>query len=399
MDQVSLWCLTAVVGAISLNTLWRICTERERFLKDDLSDADSAFAWQIVIFVIVPLLTLFDLRTTTECCRWLGGNLSQVNYAILWYQGVPTDLPSAKFFIPVLFSGMFAEISLVLLALPALAFRPHPLVAMLIGYTTAFILAVDLIAEPILASIGLGNPKWLLAAEFGSRSQLYSLAGLHILLSIIYLICLKNDSIRLWFSGLTHPNQSDQLKATLAKDEHTDNAKAACYLVLLYESAALRSKANRQLRKLKKACPHSLYTTFADAYLSYRRRDYRRARELFLAASDHSTLDHQLKSSLLSAGACSAFAEGDMFSALNICERALEFDRRSLISRMVKVDVFLRQGKKDQAGSELLHAMQLGLTPELENKVPLDAEQVFRSLSLCEERRAAREAIYAVTKT
>jgi tetratricopeptide (TPR) repeat protein len=399
MDQLSLWCVTAVVAAVSLNTLWRICLERERFFKDDLSDADSAFAWQIVIFLVVPLLTLFDLRTTSVCCQWLGGTLTHINYAILWYQGIPTGLPSPQLFIPVLFSGTFAELALVLLLLPALAFRPHPFVAMLIGYTAAFVPAMNLIVEPILSALGLGNPKWILAMQYGAKEQLLPVAAVHALLAIIYLICLKSDWLRLWFSTLTHPNASDKLRETLANHENRDNAKTACYLALLYESAGLRGKAQKQLRRLKKTCPESLHTVFADAYLTYRRRDYKRSRKLFLQISDDGGLDHQLKGSFLAAAGCSCFAEGDMTAALNLCERALEFDNRSLVARMVKVDVFLRQGKKDQAGTELLSAMQLGLTQELENKIPLDVEQVFRSLSVCEDRRVAKEAIYAVTKS
>jgi tetratricopeptide (TPR) repeat protein len=396
MDQISLWCITAVIGAVSLNTLWRIWVERERFSKDDLSDADSAFAWQIVIFLTVPLLTFFDLRTTSVCCQWLGGKLTHIDYAILWYQGIPAGLPASQF-IPALFAGTFAVLVLVLLLLPALAFRPHPFVAMLISYTAAFVPAMILIFEPILSAVGLGNPKWILAFQYGDREQLIPLAAAHALLAVVYLICLRSDGLRLWFSTLTHPDACDKLKATLANQDNLDNAKTACYLTLLYESAGLRGKASKQLRKLKKSCPDSLHTIFADAYLTYRRRDYQRSRKLFTQISEDGSLDDQLKGSLLAAAGCSCFAEGDLTSALNLCERALEFDNRSLVARMVKVDVFLRQGKKDQAGTELLFAMQLGLTQELENKIPLDVEQVFRSLSVCEDRRVAKEALYAVT--
>jgi hypothetical protein len=399
MDQISLWCFTAVAGAVCLNTIWRIFSERDRFFKDDLSDTDSAFAWQIVIFLVMPLLTFLDFKTTAACCQLLGGSLTHLHYAILWYQGVPIDLPATKYFIPVLFSGMFAETALVLLILPALAFRPHPFVAMLIGYTAAFVPAMNLIVEPVLSIVGLGNPKWILAFEYGLKQQLVPLLGLHILLALVYLICLKSDTLRLWFSSLTRPDASDKLKATLASHENLDNAKTACYLSLLYEGAGLRNKAQKQLNKLIKSCPDALHTIFADAYLSYRRRDYKRARKLFLQISDSISADPLLKASLLAASACSAFAEGDMTMALNLCERALEFDNRSLVARMVKVDVFLRKSEKDQARAELLLAMQLGLTPYLENKVPLDAELSFRLLSNAEERRAAKQAIYAVTKS
>jgi len=53
---------------------------------------------------------------------------------------------------------------------------------------------------------------------------------------------------------------------------------------------------------------------------------------------------------------------------------------------MVKVDVFLRQGKKEQAGEEILFAMQMGLTLDLENQIPLDTERAYECLLNVEER-------------
>jgi hypothetical protein len=399
MDQITLWCVAGVIGALSLNTIWRIYSERERFLKDDLSDADSAFAWQIIIFLILPLLTLFDFRTTSVCCQLLGGYLSDIRYAVLWYQAIPVGLPSTDLFIPVLFSGTIVETVLVLLLLPALAFRPHPFLAMLIGYTAAFVPAMNLIVEPILSFTGLGNPKWQLATTYGDNHQALIMLGLHVFLAVLYLLVISNEWTRFWFAGLTRPAASDKLKETLANHDNIDNPKTACYLALLYERAGLRGKSQRQLKRMKKLCGDSVYTSFADAYLCYRKREYRKARRLFLGVAQGETLDTTLKGTLLAAAACSAFAEGDLIGALNFCERALEFDNHSLVARMVKVDVFLRQGKKDQAGAELLVAMQLGLTQELENKIPLDAEQTFRSISMCEERRAAKQALYAVHKS
>src|SRR5215469_15542488 len=115
MDQITLWCVVGVIGAISLNTIWRIYSERDRFLKEDLSDTDSAFAWQIIIFLILPLLTLFDFRTTSVCAQLLGGYLSDIRYAILWYQAIPVELSSNNMFTQVLFSGTIVETLLVLL--------------------------------------------------------------------------------------------------------------------------------------------------------------------------------------------------------------------------------------------------------------------------------------------
>jgi hypothetical protein len=58
---------------------------------------------------------------------------------------------------------------------------------------------------------------------------------------------------------------------------------------------------------------------------------------------------------------------------------------------MVKVDVFLRQGKREQAGDEILSAMRLGLTLELENKVPLDVERCFNAIVQLDEREKIRQ--------
>ena len=397
MDQISFWCLTTFVGAISLNTLWRVYTERERFLKDELSEADSAFAWQIVIFLVLPLLTLLDWRVTNAACQSAGGYLTDLKYALLWYQAIPTGLISNYYFVPVLFSGTIAQTVLALLLLPSLAFRPHPFLAMVIGYTAAFVPAMNLIVEPILSLAGLGSAKWMLATEYGAHRQLLPLVALHLTVAAIYILIIKSDWLRLWFSTLTRPNASDKLKETLSENGNLENTKSACYLALLYESAGLRDKSQKQLKKVRRSSADSFYASFVDAYISYRRRDYKRAGKLFLQTADADALDSNLKGALFAASACSTFAEGDMIGALNLCERALEFDNRSLVARMVKVDVFLRQGKKEQAGQELLMAMQLGLSQELENRIPIDAEKAFQAISRVEERRAAKEAIYAVS--
>jgi hypothetical protein len=130
---------------------------------------------------------------------------------------------------------------------------------------------------------------------------------------------------------------------------------------------------------------------FLESLLAYRKREYKAARELFLYTSDRRGVDGVLKASLLAAAGCAAFAADDLIGALNLCERALEFDNASLIARMVKVDVFLRQGKRDQAGDEILSAMRLGLTLELENKVPLDVERSFSAIVQLDEREKIRQ--------
>src|SRR6516165_10605421 len=138
MNQICLWSIAAVTGIVSLSTIWRVYTERTRFFKEDLNDSDSAFAWRLVIFVIFPLLTLVDLRTTAVCCELFGGYIKHWTYGLLWYQAIPAGLPSGDYLIPVLFAGTIATTVLTVLLLPALFFRPHPFVAMLIGYTAVF---------------------------------------------------------------------------------------------------------------------------------------------------------------------------------------------------------------------------------------------------------------------
>lgn len=398
MNQICLWYITVVTSLISLQTLWRIYTERQRFYKEDLNDSDSAFAWRLVIFLILPLFKLIDLRTVMVLCQNLGGYIANLHYGLIWYQATPLDLPSPAMFIPVLFSGEVTVLLLTILLLPALFFRPHPFLSMLIGYTAAFIPAIYLFLEPILCVYGLNGSRWQLALAFGLKSQLPALIAVHIFLGIIYVLLLRSNWLILWFSGLTRPLSSEKLKKVLAANEFQNNPKIGCQLAILYERAGLRSKSTWHLKQIKKACPQSLYTIFAEAFIAYRKREYKLSKHSFLRAGDYGSVDGELKASLLAAAACCAFAEGRPTEALNLSERALEFDDHSLIARMVKVDVFLTQGKRDQASHELFLAMRLGLSQELEDKIPLDAEKTFRYISIFEERRAAKEAIYAVSK-
>jgi hypothetical protein len=398
MNQICLWSIAAITSIVSLNTIWRVYAERDRFLKEDLNDADSAFAWRLVVFVVFPLLNLIDLRSTTTCCQLLGGYIKHWSYGLIWYQALPVGLTSTNNLIAVAFSGMVAETVLTLLLLPALFFRPHPFLAMLIGYTVVFVPALNFIVDPLLSLVGLGSSRWQLACTYGSSMQLAPLYAVHFLLGFLYLCLVRSQWIRFWFSSLTRPNASERLKKLLAGNESLDNPKTACQLALLFEHAGLRRNAMRHLQLMKRECPESLYAVFAESYICYRKREYKKARRSFLFASDYPSVDGELKASLLAAAGCSAFAEGDIIGALNLSERALEFDHYSLVARMVKVDVFLRQGKRDQAGAELLVAMRMGLTEELEDKIPLDVDRVFRCISLSEERRAAKEAIYAVSK-
>jgi hypothetical protein len=87
-----------------------------------------------------------------------------------------------------------------------------------------------------------------------------------------------------------------------------------------------------------------------------------------------------LRATFLSAAACAAYAQGDIHGSINLSDRALEFDSDSIVARMVKVDAYLRLGKREQAGEEVLAALRLGSDFELECKVPLDAELTLRQI-------------------
>lgn len=387
MNQVCLWSVALLAAVIAVNTVYRLWTERYRLAKEDLNDEDRAFAWRVVVFLIFPLFILVDLRATSICCELLGGYISSFDYGMLWYEAVPKGLPSEALIIPVLFSGAIVQAVLALTLIPALFFRPHPFLATVIGYTSAFILGLNLIADPLLSLVGFGGARWQLAFSIGAADQRMTLVMVHFGLALLYLYAVRNARVRLWFSKLTRPDASDELsKAISTWQASPQSAKLACRVGLLYDRAGLRRQAKALLRKLRSEYRHPLYANFLEAILSYRRRDYRAARKAFLVTSEYPTVEGDLKATLLAASSCAAFAEGDLTGALNLAERALEFDDACLVARMVRVDVFLRQGKKEQAGEEILYAMQLGLTLDLENKIPLDTENAYQKLTTLAER-------------
>lgn len=381
MNEIYLWCVTGMTALVSANTVWRLFSERDRLSREDLTDEDRAFAWRIVIFIVYPLLTFLDLRTTDVAARWFGGYIKDWSYGLVWFHAVPQGLPDPAMLLPVLFAGAVVECALALCLLPALLFRPHPFLSTLIGYTAAFTLGLNLVIDPLLSAAGLGGPRWHLAFTSGDDQQKIVLLTALAVGSLLYVSVMASQRVRLWFSGLSRPQASDELKvALLEMKARPESAAQLCRVGLLYDKAGLRRRARSQLQKLRSGHPHSLYTHFLEAILAYKRRDYRLARQSFLNASEFPAVDSSLRGSLLAAAACSAFAAGDTTAALNLSERALEFDDDCLVARMVKVDVFLRTGKKEQAGEELLLAMRRGLTLDLENKVPLDSERAFESL-------------------
>jgi len=393
-NDLYIWGVGAITVCIAVNTIWRLVIERQRFLKEELSDEDRAFVWRIVLFIVLPLVNFLDLRATTICLEGFGGYMKSWSYGLLWYHVVPAGLPNQELIIPVLFAGSAATTIFALCLLPALAFRPHPFLATLIGYSVAFIFALNFVADPILSAFGLGGVRWQVALAAGSPEQRAPLIMVHIVLSVIFLAVMRSVHIRLWFAAMARPHATSQLKQALASlKTDPSSARLLCLVGVLYERAGLQSPAKAQLKKLKTQFPYSPYHHFLEALVSYARRDYKLARKAFIFTSDYPFVNGELKASLLSAAACSAFAENDLIGALNLCERALEFDDGCVVARMVKVDVFLRQGKKEQAGDEIMVAMHMGLDLDLENKIPLQLENAYNMLVAMEETKGVRHIL------
>jgi tetratricopeptide (TPR) repeat protein len=392
MNAIFLWSVAAVSLVVAASTAWKLITERHRLSREELSDEDRALVWQTVFFIVFPLINLIDMRGTMVACNLLGGYVQSWTYGFLWYQVIPQGLPTSLV-LPVLFAGPVAAVILALLLIPPLSFRPHPFLACLLGYSSLFILVIHLIVNPVLALSGFGSGVWEQVAAVASGGLLYEMFLLHAALAISLILIARNPAVRMWFSELTRPAANRELREALMTlhGHNDDSAKSICQIGLLYDQAGLRRNAFKLLKTGKEKYPDSLYMNFLESLLNYRKREYKAARQLFLFASDRRGVDGVLKASLLAASGCAAFAADDLIGALNLCERALEFDNASLIARMVKVDVFLRQGKREQAGDEILAAMRLGLTLELENKVPLDVERCFNAIVQLDEREKIRQ--------
>lgn len=393
INAVYLWTVALVTALVAANTVWKLWTERERLLKDDLTEEDRALAWRVVFFLILPLITLLDLRSTVVASYLLGGYIKTWHYGLLWYQVTPGGIPD-YLLLAALLAGPIASTILALLLIPPLFFRPHPFLACILGYSSVFIVSVNLIVNPLLALAGLAGNE-LEAAIFAARyDQLVALTVVYVILCLIFFVTVRSSRLRLWFSELTRPTASRRLKeALLTLHGSPEDAKLACRIGMLYDKAGLRRQAKEQLAKAQARYPHSLYTIFLHSLVTYRQRDYKNARRLFLIAADTLGVDGELKASLLAAAGCAAFASSDIIGALNLSERALEFDNACLIARMVKVDVFLHQGKREQAGEEILHALRLGLSLELQDRVPLDTERAFLALVCLEEREKVRHIL------
>jgi hypothetical protein len=395
-NNLSLWCISGVSLLVALDTTLRLWTERHRMVKDDLNDEDRSLIWRIVLFLVFPALSLLELRSTVVATDMMGGHIAEWTYGLMWYDAVPKGL-APHLVIPAVFCGEVAQGVLAIFLIAALLFRPHPFLATLIGYSISFILGLNLVVEPLLALTGLAGNKWEVALTQTTSEQLLPLIAVHAVLALVFIGAVRNSRVRMWFSDLTRPDASDRLKAALT--DHSSNpecARLTCRLGLMYDRAGLRRQAKRQLKNLKRNYRESIYTAFLDALMSYKRRNYELARKQFVFASEFPEIDGDLKASLLAAAACAAFASGDTAGALNLSERALEFDEASMVARMVKVDAFLKLGQKEQAAEEILVAMHSGMPLDLENKVPLDMDRAFESIVLVEETKRGRRLLEAI---
>lgn len=378
MNEIYLWIVTAVVAAVAASTISRFWTDGGRLWRDELHDEDRLFGWRIVLFLIYPALVALDLRFTQAAAQFFGGSIASWNYGLFWYSAVPQGIGSNENLMLVLFAGALVQLLLALSLLPALFFRPHPFLSSIIGYTVVTIFGANLVAEPVLSLMGFGGSRWQLAMSLAEPSEKTYIVGACAVLASLFAYFMTRESTRLWFCDLSRPVVAEQLRDALMQEIIDPGSSYICArLAILYQRAGLHGQSKRYMKRLQSSAPRSIYSVFCGAVVNYRERKYKAAREGFLLASDLIQQDTMLKGSLLAASACSAFAQTDMQGALNLCERALEFDDASLVARMVKVDVFLRTGRKEQAGEEIMSAIRRGLDLDLDSQVPVDVDRTL----------------------
>ena len=368
------WCVSGIAILVGLDTVIRLWTERHRLLRENLNDEDRAIVWRIVLFIAFPLLVLMELESTIKGVENFGGQIKDSTYGFLFYELTPVKL-AGDLLIPALFSGEFVVLLFALCLLPSLAFRPHPFLATLVGYTVVFVFAYELFVEPLLSLTAFASSKWTLALSQNNAATLTPLIAIHITLALAFLMLLNNKAVRMWFSELSRPEATDKLKAAIFEFRNNDNSPMLLSkLGILYEQAGMFKQAKQQLKLLESQHPGNLYTLFLKAWLAHSKRKFKESKNYFLQASDVDDIPEELKAHLLAAAGCSAFALGEIVSAINLSERALKYDESYLVARMVKVDALLKLGKRDQAAKEILIAVHSGLTLNLENKIPLDVD-------------------------
>ena len=382
MDKLCFAFVTAITALVSLDTVRRLYIDRHRFSKEDLNDYDLAFVWRIVIFIVYPLLNLLALWASVIACQNFGGYVKSLNYGLLWYQVVPDELSSRAYLIPTLFAGEIVQTLFVLLVLLALLFRPHPFLAMLLTYSCAFVLSINFIVDPLLSIFGFGSAHWQMAINLGTKQELIILAVIHSVLASVFILVAHSETVQKLFAQLIRPIAMQKLNKALLESKNKDDVLTACNLIMLYEGAGLPQQADKRLKQIKRKFPQSLFTNFAEAYLCYRRRNFKHALTLFQSLADSNLpLSATLKGMFLGAAACCAHSNRDYVSALNLVGRALEFDHHCAMARMIKIDIFLKQGKDEKAADELQTAMLAGLNQEIEQSVPIDWTQAIKLIA------------------
>ena len=382
--------LTSAVAIFVLSDcLIKLYTERHRLIKEELNNDDLIYASKLAFFIALPLVAFIDLRATEIVASYLGAQVTGVTYGFIWFNADLSDIfASVKepYLLPTLFAGSLTQIALALLLLPALAFRPHPLFSAVVAYLAAFLLGYNLLADPLLGLIGQGVPRFAYLAHRLTQSpdaiSIY-IASLYAISALVYIAILKSNRVRLWFSGLTKPALAQKLRIILKEARtqaaHTEGTRHDLSLInmgLLYLRAGMNSRVRGILKEVKADAALSLEYALLDGLLAFNKQRYSKARKCFEAAN--ALVDNPpLKSRLLAAAACSAFAAGDTKAALDLADRSIGFDDTCIVARMVKVDVYLCRQDKEACAQEIMVAMHMGLELDLKDKVPISIDEAL----------------------
>ncbi|MBX9687868.1 MAG: hypothetical protein K2X27_14275 [Candidatus Obscuribacterales bacterium] len=373
--------LSAVVLAIAAGTIVELWKQRHGLLSDEVGEEFRSLSWRVVIFLIFPFVVWMDLRASILATEFLGGWVKDWHYGLLWFSAIPRSLPSADLLLPALFAGVLVQFLLALCLVPSLFFRPHPFLASVITQTISLILASNLILDPLLGVAGAGSSRWQIAYASAPRDGLLLILALYLCASLLFLFAAKSKTIRIWLAELTSPALAEQLRIAISEAKFDrNNQYQCCRLAILFDKAGMKSNAAKELQHLSKIAEGSIYLPFLEGLLSYKKRHYKKSRRAFEAAASFRDLNETLRATFFSAAACAAYADEDTEGSLNLCDRALEFDDKSLVARMVKVDAYLRLGKKEEAGEEVLAAIQRGLDCDVEDKIPMDPELTLRQI-------------------
>lgn len=381
MEQTFNWIIMAIFAFAGLHTLWSILRRPAVLIKDALNDEDRMLVWKLVLFLILPALVFLDLRTTNVIAESLGGCLSNIHYGVLWYHAEPQGISQGPLLLAVLFAGVVAQLLFAICLLPALCFRPHPFLATAVGYTFVLIFAINLVVDPLLGFAGIGSSKWHLAMQAVSPVQLTIVLALYTVVSVCFLLIIRSRAVRLWFAERSRPLVAEQLRIAFSEAKaNPESHFLICRIGLLLEKAGLHRQAAREMERLRQHSSDSLYLPFLAGYLYYRNREYKRAKKAFIQASNFPNISDDLRSEFLGAAACAAFAKGNVTNALDLAEASLEFNDNNLVSRMVKVDVYLKLGKREPAAEEVVEAVRRGLDFDLSDRIPLDTDSVLSEI-------------------